>query len=222
LQFCLLDLDGTLIDTEELIRLALKYAAREALGVELTDAQVAERRGMPLVRALDSLDPTRREELWRHYNVFVFENHDRLARPFPGTVEVLEALKERGVRLALVTSKRQVTARLALDQFQLWPYFDYMVFGDSTEKNKPHPEPVYAALEGLGAAEPGKALMVGDTPYDIMAARAAGTRAGAALFDASVDEEALLALKPDYAFYRPADLLQVFPPEFAKYNVLKE
>src|SRR5581483_11228159 len=78
-----------------------------------------------------------------------------------------------GRRLAVVTAKRSATVRLAFAQVPLGHLFEVLVGGDETERHKPDPEPLLLALDRLGAA-PADAAYVGDSPYDMEAARAGG------------------------------------------------
>jgi HAD superfamily hydrolase (TIGR01549 family) len=87
--------------------------------------------------------------------------------------DVLESLYEQGRRLGIVTAKRHRTVQLAFEYLPLARYFDTIVAGDDTTRHKPHPDPLLLALEQL-AATPGDAAYVGDSPYDMQAAKAAG------------------------------------------------
>ena len=95
---------------------------------------------------------------------------------FDGIVDVLEALKREGRRLGVVSAKRKPTVQRVFDGAGVGVYFDVVVGSDDTERHKPHPEPVLKALELLGA-QPNEAAYVGDSPFDVAAARAAGVYA---------------------------------------------
>jgi pyrophosphatase PpaX len=82
-------------------------------------------------------------------------------------------LKEEGHRLGIVTAKRRSTVELAFAQVPLEHLFETVVGGDETERHKPDPEPLLLALERLDA-RPEDAAYVGDAPFDIKAAKAAG------------------------------------------------
>ncbi len=94
----------------------------------------------------------------------------------PGMVDVLERLRAEGRRLGIVTAKRRETIELAFARLPLRDHFDVVVTSDDTERHKPDPEPILFALERLGAG-PDEAAYVGDSPFDVAAARAAGVRA---------------------------------------------
>jgi HAD superfamily hydrolase (TIGR01509 family) len=122
--------------------------------------------------------------------------------------QALETLKDEGTTLGLVTAKRRATVELAFARLPLAHFFDVVVGGDETTRHKPDPAPLELALERLHA-EPERAAYVGDSPYDMQAARAGGLYAvgvtwgrihdGDALTDADVvvdsPEELLAALR---------------------------
>jgi pyrophosphatase PpaX len=87
--------------------------------------------------------------------------------------DVLATLKERGHRLGIVTAKRRLTVDLAFARLPIEHLFETVVGGDETEHHKPHPAPLLLALDRLGAA-PEDAVYVGDSPFDMEAAKAAG------------------------------------------------
>lgn len=172
----LFDLDGTLVDTRELILASFRYALRRVLGRDLPDDVLLAGQGTPLIEQMRRFDPGRAEELTRIYTEFNLREHDALAREFPGVRELLSDLQEDGVRLAVVTSKRREGALLGLRRFGIAPYLAAAVFMEDTCEHKPSPEPVREALRRLGCP-PAHAVMVGDSPYDMQSARAAGVEA---------------------------------------------
>jgi pyrophosphatase PpaX len=93
-----------------------------------------------------------------------------------GMEDVLETLKRQGRRLGVVTAKRRSTVDLAFARLPLAHLFDAVVGGDETARHKPDPEPLLLGLERL-AATPAEAAYVGDSPYDMQAAKAGGLHA---------------------------------------------
>jgi pyrophosphatase PpaX len=89
---------------------------------------------------------------------------------------VLDELKDRGHRLGIVTAKRRLTVDLAFARIPIEHLFDTVVGGDETDRHKPDPAPLLLALERLGA-HPDEAVYVGDSPFDMQAAKAAGLHA---------------------------------------------
>ncbi|HEV2123421.1 MAG TPA: HAD family hydrolase [Chloroflexota bacterium] len=92
---------------------------------------------------------------------------------FPGIKDTLDACRDSGLRLAIVTSKRHFLAQEILRATHIGAYFDVVIGADATAHHKPHPAPALAALERL-ELPPRAATVVGDATYDMLMARAAG------------------------------------------------
>jgi pyrophosphatase PpaX len=169
----LFDFDGTVIDSGAIILASMRHAAETVLGGRYSDAQLLRSVGGPGLEAqMHALDPARVDELVRVYRAHNEQLHETLAL-CAGMDAVLETLKARGHRLGIVTAKRRVTVDLAFAHVPIEHFFDIVVGSDATAEQKPHPAPLLHALEQLGAA-PGDAAYVGDSPFDMQAAKAAG------------------------------------------------
>jgi pyrophosphatase PpaX len=169
----LFDLDGTLIDSTPMILASFQHATKVVLGEAVPDEEIFAIVGGPTLEAqMRSFSPDHVEELVTVYRAHNTPLHDHLEL-CAGMGEVLATLKDEGRQLGIVTSKRRMTAQLALDHLGIEHFFDTIVTSDETATHKPSPEPVQLALTRLGAA-PGDAVYVGDSPYDVGAARAAG------------------------------------------------
>jgi pyrophosphatase PpaX len=172
----LFDLDGTLIDSGAIILASFRHATRKVLDREIPDELLlAHVGGSSLHDQMRALDPLRVDELVHSYREHNEPLHDGLDA-FPGVVDLLQELHEQGRKLGIVTAKRRLTVDLALSRVPLAPYFDTIVTAELTERHKPDPEPVLLALERLNA-DPKQAAYVGDSPFDMGAARGAGVRA---------------------------------------------
>jgi pyrophosphatase PpaX len=122
---------------------------------------------------------------------------------------VLGKLHSEGRRLGIVTAKRQVTVQLAFEVLPgLKRYFDVVVGSDDTDRHKPDPEPILLALERLGV-EPEAAAYVGDSPFDIRAAKAAGVAAIGVTWGGIHSAERLRAEEPDALVDDAEELLGV-------------
>ena len=170
----LFDLDGTLIDSGGMILDSFRHAARTVLDVELADDALfaGVGAGSSLREQMASFDRDRVDELILSYRSHNEPAHERL-ECCAGMLDVLAALHAEGRRLGVVTAKRRATVDLAFARLPIAHHFDVVVTEESTERRKPHPEPILLALERLGAA-PEDAAYVGDSPFDARAARAAG------------------------------------------------
>jgi pyrophosphatase PpaX len=169
----LFDLDGTVVDSGGIILASMRHATQTVLRREYTDAELLVNVGGPGLEAqMHALDPERADELVRVYRAHNAPLHDSL-EAFPGIDDVLAQLKREGRRLGVVTAKKRATVELAFARLPLAHLFDVVVGGDETERHKPDPEPLLLGLERLGASAE-DAAYVGDSPYDMAAARAAG------------------------------------------------
>jgi pyrophosphatase PpaX len=202
----LFDLDGTLIDSIDLLLASLRHAFAGRPGLAPTDEQWIEGVGTPLVTQLRpwAADDNELQSLIGAYRDYQRAHHDRLTRTFHGTVEVIDALHARGHPMALVTSKASDLARRSLRFVGLERYMDSIVGFDDTTRHKPDAEPVRSALSMLGVAAD-RAVFVGDSPHDMRAGRAAGTLTAAALWG-PFSREALAPTCPDYFLDQIADL----------------
>lgn len=171
----LLDLDGTVIDSVDLIRESHRHAVRSVLGQDLSDEALVANVGRPLTEQMLHFtpDPEDVERLLNVYREWNEANTARLLRAYEDLDRVLGALRDAGVRLGIVTSKRAAVVDLAWDVLPLHGLFDVIVTADDTDHHKPDPEPILLALGRLGT-RPDEAAFVGDAPFDIQAGRAAG------------------------------------------------
>lgn len=179
----LFDLDGTLIDSIELIRRSFEHALRVHLDRAPEHDEWLAGLGTPLSVQFERYvdDPREIERMIATYRAHNAEHHDALVRGYPGVREMLDALVRRRVGLGIVTSKQRGRALRGLEQCGLGGIFELVIGVEEVRRHKPHPEPVLAALAALGA-DPRRAIYVGDSPHDLCAGRAAGTRTGAALW----------------------------------------
>jgi pyrophosphatase PpaX len=172
----LFDLDGTVVDSGGIILASMRHATQTVLGREFTDDELLANVGGPGLEAqMAAFGPDETAELVRVYREHNEPLHETL-EGFDGIEPTLEALRERGHRLGIVTAKRRATVELAFARLPLAHLFETIVGGDETERHKPDPAPLRLALERLGA-ESRDAAYVGDSPYDMQAARAGGLHA---------------------------------------------
>jgi len=169
----LFDLDGTVVDSGGIILASMRHATQTVLGREFSDDELlANVGGAGLEAQMSALGPGRTAELVRVYREHNEPLHETL-EGFEGIETTLEELHARGHRLGIVTAKRRATVALAFARLPLAHLFETIVGGDETERHKPDPAPLRLALERLGA-QASDAAYVGDSPYDMQAARAGG------------------------------------------------
>lgn len=198
IKYALFDFDGTLVDTIELIHQSMKHATSGVLGKELPRATLLANVGQPLPVQMAEFDPERVQELMESYRTYNDEVHEKYIKSYPGIPESLRRLGAAGVEIAVVTSKRRHSVELALDSFpELREAVDRFVTMEDTEKHKPDPEPLLKGLEMLGGGDPAEAAYVGDAPFDVSAAKAAGMTSIAVSWGA-FEHEALEKSDPDH------------------------
>jgi pyrophosphatase PpaX len=207
----LFDLDGTLIDSAELIMTAFEATVQANLHQTIDRAAILGMWSRPIRERFRALAPDRDEVLAQDYLRRYLALHDRYARLFPGVADVLEALRVRGYAMGIVTSKRRATTEAAVSGFHLDRWCTVIITDEDVTRHKPDPEPVRAAASRLGVPV-AEALMVGDSPLDIAAGHRAGAATAAALWG-TVEPSSLLAEAPDHRLARPEDLLPICPAQ---------
>lgn len=174
------DLDGTLLDTAADLGAAVNHAlalvGRAAVAPEQVSAMIGGGSRMMLARALDLTGGAENIELPPLYAALLAHYEANIAvhtRLYPGGGAMLDALAASGAKLAVVTNKPEALAVKLLDALGLLARFDCVIGGGSpgVVALKPAPDPLYAMVEWLGG---GAAAFVGDSSFDIRAARAAG------------------------------------------------
>ncbi|MEF9951289.1 MAG: pyrophosphatase PpaX [Clostridium sp.] len=169
----LFDLDGTLLDTNTLILQSFKHTFRTHLNIEVDDKEIINSFGEPLLTTLERYSKEEGEAMIDVYREFNVANHDSMTTIFHGVEETLKALKEKGYKLSIVTSKGEAVAIRGLKLFDIMKYFDQVITPECTEKHKPNPEPIFEACNRLGI-KPSECIMVGDSKYDILCGQNAG------------------------------------------------
>ncbi len=172
----LFDLDGTLIDSIELILGSARHAFVGFAGRAPTDDEWRATIGRPLQRVLldyTASDQVEADRLLARYREYQMAHHDRLVRAYDGVVATMRQLAGAGHPMAIVTSKSDWLAVKGLEFVGLRDMFPVVVGCDTCVNHKPHPEPVERALALLGATAE-NALFVGDSPHDIESGRGAG------------------------------------------------
>lgn len=182
----LFDLDGTLVDSARdlapAVNHALQAAGRNSVSESATRTFIGGGTEMMLANALEATGgmvddgefARLTQVLLDHYWAHIADN----TVPYPGCLGALDLLAQHGCTLAVVTNKAEVPARQLLDALGMTDRFATIYGGDTLgrERAKPLPDMLHAAIADCGANLPGKgrAAMVGDSTYDVRAAKAAG------------------------------------------------
>jgi pyrophosphatase PpaX len=203
----LFDLDGTVVDSGSIILASMRHATREVLGRDFGDAELMQAVGGPGLEAqMEVFAPERVDDLVRVYRAHNEPLHDEL-EACAGMEDVLLRLHEQGHRLGIVTAKRRSTVELAFARVPIAHLFETVVGGDETQKHKPDPEPLLLAAERMNA-RPAETAYVGDSPFDIRAAKAAAMHAIAVTWGRIHDRERLEREEPDAIVDTAEELLE--------------
>lgn len=207
----LFDLDGTLIDTNELIISSFLHTLNHFYPGDYDRESVLPFMGPPLQESFGKLNPDQCDEMCAHYREHNQANHDELVKEFEGVTETIETLHEQGYKLAIVSTKSRMMVIRGLELMGLKPYFDVIISLDEVEHPKPHPEPVQKALEALGST-PDEALMVGDNHHDILGGRNAGALSAGVAWSAK-GKAHLEQYEPDFMLDTMQDILTIVGAE---------
>ena len=179
------DLDGTLLDTFRDLGAAVNHALElggfDPVPVDSSKDLIGGGAKVMLARAVDRQGGMPEDDfhaLYKQMLAYYADHNADLTVPFEGAREMLEDLATRGVRMAVVTNKFEEFARHILSQLDLIQPFEAVIGGNSLGRGadgkylaKPLPDPVIAARESCGG---GRFAFVGDSSYDVKAARGAG------------------------------------------------
>jgi len=210
----LFDLDGTIINTNNLIIQSFKYTFKKHLNLDVETNTIVSFFGEPLGKSMEKYDKENADKMVSIYREYNLKVHDDLIESFEGIEETLIELKKSGLKLAIVTSKRRVSAERGLNVFNLKDYFDLIITPEDTEIHKPNGEPALKACELLDIS-PDNALMVGDSHNDILCGKNAGTKTCLVKYSILPLEE-LIAYNPDYAVENLYDIIEIIDSENRK------
>lgn len=209
----LFDLDGTLINTNELILTTFMHTLEKHCPGKYTRQDVLACMGEPLIDQMIRFDETQAEEMVKTYHAYNVAKHDELVEEFPHVREVLTQLHAAGVTMAVVTNKRRLVVEMGLKRFGFDLLMSEVITVEDVAKGKPEPDMIDLALEKL-KARPEQALMVGDSRYDLMAAKRAGVACAGVGW--SLHTEELKQLEPEYFLEDMRQLLDLVEIEPTK------
>ncbi len=210
LKCVLFDVDGTLVDTTEMIAEGLATTLEGALGRRPPREEMVALIGRPLVEQMGEYVPAAQvPALAERFMAFYEARRGEMERFFPGAPEMLKTARRLGLTVALVTSKNRREIEGTLDLLQFRDDLDFVISSEDAPRPKPFPDPVIEAVRRAGV-RPDEALFLGDSVYDLRAGRGAGVRTGAALWGpfgaAILDPE-----QPTYRFASPEAVSAALP-----------
>lgn len=215
----LFDLDGTLINTNELIIASFLHTLNYYYPNKYERNDVIPYIGPPLTETFSKINPARVEEMVHRYRAHNQQHHDTLVEEYEGVYEAIVALKKAGFKLGIVTSKIREMCHRGMKLGRLEGLFDTVIAIDDVTLAKPNPEPIFKALEQLHST-PAETMMVGDNYHDILAGKNAGTLTVGVAWTMQ-GEQYLQSFGPDYMVNDMRDLLRILRIEgIEKYGTL--
>ncbi|WP_078543933.1 pyrophosphatase PpaX [Litchfieldia alkalitelluris] len=207
----LFDLDGTLIDTNDLIISSFMHTLEQYFPNEFTREDVLKFIGPPLYDSFVALDENRVDEMIATYREHNIANHDALVKEYEGVYEGIKELHAKGYKLGIVTTKMRNTVNMGLKLTGLDQFFDVVVTLDDVKNAKPDPEPVQLALSQL-KSKASEAIMVGDNSHDILSGKNAGTLTAGVAWTVK-GKEYLATFEPDFMLEHMNDLIKIVGAE---------
>jgi pyrophosphatase PpaX len=208
-QTVLFDLDGTLIDSVDLIVDSYHHVYQfHGLPPRSRD-EILAGLGTPLRVVFGTItDDASRIDAWiATYRAYNLTHHDARVRAYPGAVDMVRQIKSAGHRVGLVTSKNRLGAARGLALVGLGDIMEVIVGADDVVNPKPHAEPVERALSHLGMPAE-TCLLVGDSHHDIHCGRSAGVWTAGVTWG-PFDRRHLEMVMPDYYCDTPEELVQL-------------
>jgi len=205
------DLDGTLANTLPLCIRAFRQSVEPLVLRPLSDADIIATFGPSEEGTIMTLAPDQYEKGIADYLHFYEALHDMCPAPFPEIRELLDMLREKGIRIAMVTGKGRHSTDISLKQFGLTGYFE--IIGTGHAKGPRKTEGIREVLSQWKSLHKDEIIYVGDAPSDITASREAGIAVIGAGWAPTTEPAALLALQPDELFYTVRDLADWLLPK---------
>lgn len=201
------DFDGTLIDTNDIIKESLNKASLEFRKKSITSEEYEKILGKPLIKQMMDLDEKLYAEMDAYYRVYYRTHEASRTALFEGVHELLEQLNKMGIICAILTNKGRKGLDKNLERYDIKKYFSATLSADDVKDAKPNPEGIYSICSSLNI-ELNRALMVGDSAHDIEAGKSAGI--DTALVSWTIlDMKMLEELNPNHIICQPEDLLKI-------------
>jgi pyrophosphatase PpaX len=205
IQAVIFDLDGTLIDTNDLIIETFHHVLKDYLGRSPTEDELNQVYGKTLDEQMSFFSLENSQELVYAYKIFYRTHMDSQTHLFEGVINLLDELAAKGIKMATVTNKGSRGVQHAFNKFDLGKYFAVSISADDVLRGKPDPEGIFTTLNHLGL-DAEEALFIGDSLNDIAAAKEAGVKSvlvGWTFFN----KDHYATFGADYVIDKPMDLM---------------
>lgn len=206
LKAVIFDLDGTLANTLPLCITSFRQSVEPLAGRAVSDAEIIATFGPSEEGTIMALAPDHYNKGVSEYLRIYEENHAICPAPFHGMPELIASLKEKGIRVAMVTGKGRASAVITLDKFGVTHLFEILEAGNPEGNRKA--EGIEAILEAWSEIGKSEVVYVGDTTSDILTCRQVGIPIVSAAWAETAEPDALIPMNPDYIFYTVPEFAQ--------------
>ena len=190
------DFDGTIINTNELIKEGLNSFAERYRGYKLVTEEHRMLTGKTLEDQMAYINPHKWQLMSNHFKIWYAHNHNAKTCAFPGMIRLIKELHEKGIRMAIVSNNSTASLDMGLKHLGIETYFEYVLTRDDVEATKPSPEGIQKVME-LMNLQNHEVIYIGDTAGDIYAAKNAEI-INAIVGWSSIGAETIMMLQPDY------------------------
>lgn len=198
------DFDGTIMDTNDIIKESLNEASKKFRHCEITSEEYELILGKPLGQQMLDLSSSHYEEMTEFYRQYYRANQESRTEIFDGVLDLLETLKNKGIKCGILTNKGRNGLEKGLKQYHIEGYFEYYLSAQDVLNAKPDPEGIHKICDYYGVRET-ETLMVGDSAHDIEAGKNAGV--GTCLVSWTIlSLSKLKTLQPDYIVNHPSEI----------------
>lgn len=205
-----LDFDGTIADTSESIILTMQDTLKYFKNEDIEDEDIKRLIGLPLFEMFKSIKGFQEENIEsavKEYSVRYKNICKNTVTMFEGVKETLENLHKKGVKLTIATSRGKDTLLLFLKELDIEHLFSFVACCDDVTKHKPAPDVVNLVLEKINVNKD-KALVIGDTIYDVGMGQNAGCESCAVTYGNNTLEE-IKGSNPEYIIDKFSDLISI-------------
>ncbi|OGI02265.1 MAG: hypothetical protein A2Y25_09215 [Candidatus Melainabacteria bacterium GWF2_37_15] len=191
------DFDGTLADSLPLCILSFQLSLEKITGKKYTEKEIIQHFGKSEEGIIASLAAEYYDEALQAFIETYKNNHHLCPNVFDGIIEILDELKNKGIKLALITGKGKHTIDIALEYMNLKKYFEYVEHGSPYGIIKAE---CMSKIAGLWNVNPSQIAYIGDQPSDITESKKAGVVSVAVSWAKTSNYNELLEHSPDFLF----------------------
>ncbi len=209
----LFDFDGTIICTDRVVTESFRHCLSFYGVSDVPTQRITDTFGALIYDAVDGFIaeynlPCTTEEFLTEYRRYHDECFFSYSYIFDGIVELLKNLKEKGLKIALVTTRRKRSTHLAIDHYDVSKYFDYVLTSEDCAYIKPDPRVIDVALDAIHSSRD-RAIIIGDSHYDVECGRNASIPTVFAGWCRELGLDAVANMQATYVAYTPLELLDI-------------